>query len=52
MQLSAGEPFDDQHDAGAGWASQAGWLEQIEAGRHTEKRAAAFERSTTSAVGE
>ena len=52
VKLAAGQPFDDQHDAGAGWAAQAGWLGQVDTGRHAEKRAAAFELSTTSAVGE
>jgi len=52
VKLGAGQPFDDQHDAGAGWAAQAGWLRQIDTGHHAEKRAAAFEFSTTSAVGE
>ena len=52
IQLAAGEPFDDQHDAGAGWTAQAGWLGRIGACRHAEQRAATFERSTPSAVGE
>ncbi len=52
IQLAAGEPFDDQHDAVADGTARAGWLGQIDAGRHAEQRAAAFERSTPSAVGE
>ena len=52
IQLAAGEPFDDQHDAGAGWTAQAGWLGRIGAGGCAEQSAAAFERSTSSTVGE
>ena len=52
VKLAAGQPFDDQHDAGAGWTARAGWLGWIDAGRHAEQHAATFERSTTSAVGE
>ena len=52
VKLAAGEPFDDQHDAGAGWTAQAGWLGRIGACRRAEQSAAAFERSTPSAVGE
>jgi hypothetical protein len=36
VKLAAGQPFDDQHDAGAGWAVQAGWLGRIDAGRHAK----------------
>ena len=52
VKLAAGEPFDNEHDLGACWAAPAGWLGQIDTGRHAEQSAAAFERSTTSAVGE
>ena len=52
VNLAAGEPFDDRHDAGAGGTTQAWRLGWIDAGRHAEKRAAVFERSATSAVGE
>jgi|SRR5580658_446909 hypothetical protein len=52
MQLAAGEPFDDQHDAGAGGTAQAWRLGRIGACRHAEQSAATFKRSTPSAVGE
>ncbi len=52
IQLVAGEPFGDQHDAGTVGTSQAGCLGRIDAGRRAEQSAAAFERSTSSAVGE
>jgi len=51
VNLAAGEPFDNKHDAGAGGTAQAGWLGRINAGRHAEESAATFERSTPSAVG-
>jgi len=50
--LAAGEPFDDQHDARAGWTAQAGWFRWIGAGGCVEQSAAAFERGTSSTVGE
>jgi len=52
IQLAAGQPFDDQHVAGAGWTAQAGSLRWIGAGRCAEQSAAAFERSTSPTVGE
>src|ERR1700719_3996390 len=52
IQLAVGEPFDDQHDAGAGWTAQAGWLGRIDAGGRAEQNAATFERNTSSTVGE
>ncbi len=52
VKLAAGEPFDNQHDAGACWTAQAGRLGWIGACRCAEQNAAAFERSTSSAVGE
>ena len=52
VNLAAGESFDDHHDAGAGGTTRAWRLGWIDAGRHAEKRAAVFERSTTSSVGE
>jgi len=52
IQLAGGEPFDDQHDAGAGWTAEAGCLWRIDAFRHAEQSAAAVERSTPPAVGE
>ena len=52
IQLAVGEPFDDQHDAGAGWTAQAGRLGRIDAGRHAEQSTATFERGTPSADGE
>jgi hypothetical protein len=52
VNLAAGESFDDHHDAGAGGTTRAWRLGWIDAGRHAEKRAAVFERSTPSAVGE
>jgi hypothetical protein len=52
IQSAAGEPFDDQHVAGAGWTAQAGWLRWIGAGGCVEQSAAAFKRSTSSTVGE
>ena len=52
IQLAAGEPFDDQHDAGTVGTAQAGCLGRIDAGRRAQQSAAAFERSTPSAVGE
>ena len=51
VKLAAGEPFDDEHDAGACWTAQAGKRGRISAGRYSEQKAAALERSTTSAVG-
>ena len=51
VKLAAGEPFDNKHDAGACWTAQAGKRGRISAGRYSEQKAAAFERSTTSAVG-
>jgi uncharacterized iron-regulated protein len=52
IQLAAGEPFNNKHGAGAGRTPRTGWFGRIGAGRHAEQRAAAFERSTPSAVGE
>ena len=52
VKLAAGEPFDNQHEAGAGWTAQAGGLGWIGACRCAEQNAAALERSTPSAVGE
>jgi len=52
VELAAGEPFDDQHDAGANWTAWSGWLGPIEACCHAEQHTAAFKRSTPSAVGE
>src|SRR5260370_20689702 len=52
IELAASKPFDNEHDAGAGWTAQAGWLGRLGAGRHTEQRAATFERCTPSSVGE
>ena len=52
VKLAAGEPFDDEHDAGACWTAQAGRLGRIDACRCAEQNAAAFERSTSPAVGE
>ena len=52
VKLAAGKPFDDQHDAGAGWTAQTGRIGRIDAGRRAEQSAAAFERSAPSAVGE
>ena len=52
IQLAAGQPFDDPHDARTGRTAQAGWLGRINACRHTQQSAASFERSTPSAVGE
>ncbi len=49
--MRAGDPFDDQHSAGAGGATQAGWLERLDVGRHAEQFSAAFQRSTPSSVG-
>ena len=49
--MSAGDPFDDQHGAGAGGATQAGWLERLDVGRHAEQFTAEFERNTPSSVG-
>lgn len=40
VKLAAGEPFDDQHDAGAGWTAQDGWLGQTDAWRYGEQSAA------------
>src|SRR5674476_1206817 len=37
IQLAGGEPFDDQHDAGAGWTAEAGCLWRIDAFRHAEQ---------------
>jgi len=39
IQLAGGEPFGDQHDAGAGWTAEAGWLRRIDAFRHAEQSA-------------
>ena len=52
VKLAAGEPFDNKHKSVTCWTAQAGWLRRIDACRHAEQRAAAFERSTSSAVGE
>ena len=52
VKLAAGEPFDNEHDAGACWSAQAGRFVWIGACRCAEQNAAAFERSTSSAVGE
>jgi hypothetical protein len=52
VKLAAGESFDNEHDAGAGWTAQAGRLGWIGACRCAEQNAAAFERSTPPAVGE
>jgi hypothetical protein len=46
--LSSGDPFDDQHGAGADGATQAG---RLDVGRHAEQFSAALERSTPSSVG-
>jgi hypothetical protein len=52
VKLATGEPFDNEHDARAGWTAQAGRLGWIGACRCAEQNAAAFERITSSAVGE
>jgi hypothetical protein len=52
IQLAGGEPFDDQHDAGAGCTAEAGCLWRIDPFRHAEQSAAAVEHSTPPAVGE
>jgi len=52
VKLSAGEPFNNKHDAGARWTAQAGWLGRIDGCGHAEQRTAAFEGRTASAVGE
>jgi hypothetical protein len=52
MQLAAGEPFDDQHDAGARWTAQAGWLGRIDVCCHVEQSAATCEGGLPSSVGE
>jgi hypothetical protein len=46
VKLTAGQPFNDKHDAGAGWTAQAGWLGQVDTGRHAEQSAATLERRT------
>jgi len=52
MRLAAGEPFDDQHDAGTGRTAEAGRFGRLDACRDAKQCATTFERSTTSAVGE
>ena len=52
VKLATGESLDDEHDAGACWTGQAGRLGWIDACRCAEQNAAAFERSTSPAVGE
>ena len=52
VKLAAGEPFDNEHDAGACWTAQAGWFRQIDRCRRAEQSAASFERRAASAVGE
>jgi len=52
IQLAAGEPFDDQHDAGAGRTVQSRYLWWFAGGSYVEQSAAALERSTASTVGE
>jgi len=38
VKLAAGEPFDNQHDAGACWTAQAGGLGWIGAVRRNRER--------------
>jgi len=52
VKLAAGQPFDNEHDAGACWTAHAGRLVWNGACRYAEQHAAAFERDTPSAVGE
>jgi hypothetical protein len=53
VELGAGHPFDDHHDAGTGGAAHLGsCAEPIRAGGCAEQLAAAFERGAASAVGE
>jgi hypothetical protein len=52
VNLAAGEPFDNEHDARAGWTAQAGRLGWIGACHCSEQNTAVFERITSSAVGE
>jgi hypothetical protein len=52
IKLAASKPFDNEHDAGASWAAQAGRRGWIGARCCAEQNAAAFERSTSSAVSE
>ena len=52
VKLTAGEPFDDEHDAGACWTARARRVGRIGACCCAEQNAAPFERSTSSAVGE
>jgi len=51
VKLAAGEPFDDEHDAGACWTAQAWLLGWIGAWRSAEQHATTFKHSTSSAVG-
>jgi hypothetical protein len=52
VKLAVGEPFDNEHDAGACWTTQAGRFGWIDACRCAEQNAATLKRSTPSAVGE
>jgi hypothetical protein len=50
--LSAGDPFDDQHGAGAGGAMQAVRFGRITASRYAEQLAATCQGGLPSSVGE
>src|ERR1039458_1459590 len=53
IKLGAGHPFDDKHDAGAGWAAQLNVSGgPIRAGRFAEQLAAARKCGFPLAVGE
>jgi hypothetical protein len=53
VKLSAGKPFDDQHDCRAGWATRQGrCFGALCRCNCTERLAAALERSTASSVCE
>ena len=47
VKLAAGQPFDNEHDAGACWTAQAGRLVWNGACRYAEQHAAALERDTS-----
>jgi hypothetical protein len=52
IQLTAGQSFDDKHNAGASGTVQFRYLWRIDRWNHFEKSAAMLERGTASAVGE
>lgn len=52
VKLTAGESFDNQHDARAGGTAQSWRLRRIDADFYAKQSAATFKRSAPSAVGE